>query len=142
MTESRRDAPIFFVDRCLGRRTVPDALGTNGLRIERHDDHFPPEMTDDEWLPIVGAKGWVILTKDNNIDKNQIELRALYNSGAPSFVLRGGNMTGDQSAAAFITAMPGMLLFLKKFQRPFVAHVTATGNLRMYLTASGVIKKL
>lgn len=141
-SEPPRDSTVFFVDRCLGLRTVPDALQSAGFRVERHDDHYPPWMTDAEWLPEVGRQGWVILTKDKRLDKNQIELRALYNSGTPSFVLTGGSMTGEEAAAAFITAMPTVFRFLTKFHRPFVARVTASGTVRMYLTASGLIEKL
>jgi hypothetical protein len=134
--------PVFFLDRCLGRNVIADALLAQGFRIERHDDHFPQDQSDDEWLPKVGAKGWIVLTRDKNFDKNRLELRALYNSGTASFVLTGAQMTGQQMAATFLSAMPTMLRFLKKFHRPFVARITRTGRVRIHLTSSGIIGKL
>lgn len=121
---------------------MPDALTAAGIAIERHDDHFPAWMPDADWLPEIGRNGWVVLTKDKYIERNQIELRALYDSGAASFVLVGGNMTGGQMAQAFLAAIPTMRRFLERFARPFVARVTATGHVRMYLTAARLIKKL
>ena len=38
MSESQD--PIFFVDRALGKRHVPDALRAFGCQVEIHDDHF------------------------------------------------------------------------------------------------------
>jgi len=82
------------------------------------------------------------LTRDRNFDKNQIELKALYNSGTASFVLTGSQMTGQQMADAFVRAMPAILRCLKKFRRPFVARVTRAGNVKIHLTSSGIIRKL
>ncbi len=134
--------PVFFLDRCLGRNVVADALKTQGYRIELHDDHFPQDQTDADWLVEVGRKGWVVLTRDRNFDKNQIELKALYNSGTASFVLTGSQMTGEQMAAAFLSAMPTILRFLKKSHRPFVARVTRGGKVKIHLTSSGIIGRL
>jgi len=37
------------------------------LRIELHDDHFPQDTPDPTWLPVVGAKKWIVLTSDGRI---------------------------------------------------------------------------
>ncbi|MGQ0636664.1 MAG: hypothetical protein ACT4QC_18795 [Planctomycetaceae bacterium] len=140
--ESRRSAPVFFVDRCLGKHAVADALAAAGVRVERHDDHFRPSQADAEWLPVVGRRGWVILTKDKYIQRNQIELRALCDSGAASFVLTGGNLTGPQMGQAFLAALPTIGRFLENFPTPFVARVTSAGAVKMHLTSAGLIKKL
>jgi hypothetical protein len=44
------DEPVFFVDRCLGARTVPDALRVAGARVEVHADHFADDAPDPEIL--------------------------------------------------------------------------------------------
>lgn len=33
---------IFFLDRPLGKHKVAKALRAAGVRVEIHDDHFPP----------------------------------------------------------------------------------------------------
>src|SRR5262249_62421481 len=47
-TLSLHDAlPIFFVDRDLGRFTVPTALGDAGATVETHADHRSEEHTSE-----------------------------------------------------------------------------------------------
>jgi PIN like domain len=53
----------FFVDRSLGRG-VGQALIAAGMKVEYHDTHFAEDTPDKHWLPQVGTKGWVVLTKD------------------------------------------------------------------------------
>jgi hypothetical protein len=62
---------IFLVDRSLGGKSLADALRALGDRVEVHDDHFPKDATDEVWLADVGAKGWVILSKDDRIRRNR-----------------------------------------------------------------------
>jgi len=57
----------FFLDRTLGKKIVASALRRAGVKVETHDDHFPPDAKDPEWLKEVGAKGWVVLTNDRHI---------------------------------------------------------------------------
>ncbi len=76
----RQDSPediVLFVDRCLGRIEVATALRAAGARVETHDAHFPITCDDDEWLPKVGALGWIVLTKDKYIRRRPKERRAL-----------------------------------------------------------------
>lgn len=71
---SRRDSPLeIFVDRCLGKTLLPDALRKlPNLVVHIHDDHFDPDEQDQVWLPEVAAKGWVILTKDKDIHHRKL----------------------------------------------------------------------
>jgi len=43
----RRDEIVFFVDRCLGAHTVPDALRVAGALVEVHGTH-PRSPVGDE----------------------------------------------------------------------------------------------
>ena len=49
---------VFFVDRSLGKRDVPEALRRAGETVEIHDDHFAPDAKDADWLSVVGTRGW------------------------------------------------------------------------------------
>ncbi len=66
----------FFVDRCLGKLIVK-TLRDAGISVKAHDDHFPQNALDIDWLPEVGKRGWVIITKDARIGKNQTERLAV-----------------------------------------------------------------
>ncbi len=39
----------YFIDRDLGAR-FPALLRAAGLKVERLDEHFPPDAPDDVWL--------------------------------------------------------------------------------------------
>lgn len=54
---------VFYIDRCLGRK-LGQTLQEQGLTIALHDDHFTQNALDVDWLPEVGQRGWVVLTKD------------------------------------------------------------------------------
>ena len=41
-----------------------------------HDDHFARDASDETWLGEVGAKGWVVLSKDDRIRRNPVMMRA------------------------------------------------------------------
>lgn len=74
--------PTFFVDRSLGARDVPEALRSAGVLVEVHDDHFAPDTPDIVWLAEVGARGWIVLTKDSRIRRvDRAERRAVERRG-------------------------------------------------------------
>jgi hypothetical protein len=68
--------PIFFIDWYLGK-TVANALLQAGAHVEHHHAHFDQDTPDALWLPVVGERGWVVLTKDKAMGKNLIELKAI-----------------------------------------------------------------
>ena len=131
---------VFFIDRCLGCFDVPNALRQAGFSVEIHKDHFNSDAPDPLWLPEVGRRGWVVLTKDGQFRSRQIEIAALINSGAPAFVLASRNTTGPQNGKAILTAMPQVLRLIKKMPPPFIAKITAAGAVELVLTQSRIIK--
>ncbi len=121
---------------------VPGALRACGLNIELKTDHFPDDTPDHDWLPVVGAKGWIILTKDKRIRHNYLEIVGLLQSGTASFILTSGNVTGQEMADAYVRALPDMIRMLAKFPPPFVATVSKLGRPRMQYTFDGLIQKV
>lgn len=120
----------FFLDKCLGTSDVRLALTAIGARVEVLLDHFEQDVPDHEWIKELGRRGWVILSKDRHIRSNALEVRALLESGTAAFILNSAEMNGSAMAAAYQSAMPTMLRFLRKYQRPFIATVTATGAVK------------
>ena len=55
---------VFFIDRCLGKRYIVEALKDTGIPVEIHDDHFPQAAQDVTWMPEVGKRGWIELEED------------------------------------------------------------------------------
>jgi hypothetical protein len=112
----------FFIDRCLGTGDVCEVLRSAGVTI----------VVD--WLPQVGQRRWVMLTKDKRIRRNQAELTALMNAGVAAFVLISGNLTGRQQGEAFAKALRRMQGMLQAHSVPFVATVTRDGAVQMFLS--------
>ena len=62
-------SPTLFLDECLGARDVAEALRSVGATVEILLDHFDTGTPDEEWLPVIGQREWVLLTKDKLIRK-------------------------------------------------------------------------
>ena len=101
---------IFFIDRCLGKLVV-STLRNASISVEAHDDHFAKNALDVEWLPEVGKRGWVIITKDARIGRNQTERLAVTNANAKMFTLASQNLVGREMANIFL-----QLAIAKKIQ--------------------------
>jgi predicted nuclease of predicted toxin-antitoxin system len=120
--ESPPEPTTFFVDRSLGRalgRTLRDA----GWTVELHDDHFAEDTLDETWLLEVGAKGWVVLTKDKAIRRRPVERAAIIAARVRMFTLSGGNMTGQEMAEVYLANQSRITRFLNKNPPPFIATV-------------------
>src|SRR5438876_10674898 len=99
---------VFFIDKCLGRKVVAEALRAEGVRVEIMEDHFDKNADDTMWVPEVGRRRWIILTKDRALRHNSLEQIALLKSGTHSFILTSADQTGAQMAHAFVAALTDM----------------------------------
>lgn len=126
---------IFFIDASLGRKTVAQALRNVGAKVETHDDHFPQGTPDELWLYKVGEQGWVVLTKDDRIRYRELERQALLAASVRAFVLTARGLRGEENAAIFVTALPAMYKFLRKYDGPFIAKLSRAGSLSLVALA-------
>ena len=65
-----------------GRLRMTEGLrrNTGELRMPG-TDYFPQDAHDVDWLPYVGKWGWILVTKDWNIQANPTERDAIINPG-------------------------------------------------------------
>jgi len=119
-----KPAPSFFLDRCLDSRSLARALRDAGVEVQCHRDHFRHDTPDQDWLPAVGKHGWVVLTKDKHIRRNQLEREALIAAGVRAFVLTTGSLRGEEEAAVFVRHLQRMRNMVISTPAPFIAHVT------------------
>jgi len=77
-------------------------LRTAGLSVEVHDDHFPQDALDPEWLSAVGERNWIVVTRDERIRYNVAEKQAIRRAKVRAFVLaaQGRNAGQDFSKRA------------------------------------------
>jgi len=133
--------PTFVIDRCLGK-TVTHALVTAAAQVEHLDDHFGQDTQDREWLPVVSARGWVVLTKDGAIGTNTLELRAIARAGARVFILVSGNLTRQQMADLFVKVLPKLEKFTQGNQSPFIAKIYKDGRVDLWRNRTWLLKLL
>ncbi len=124
---------VFFVDRSLGKKAVPGALRDAGAMVEIHDDYFPEDAPDTEWLAFVGAKGWVVLSKDEAIRRRAHETDALREANVRAFILTSAKLTGVQMAELFGKMVPRMERTSQSVRAPFVFLLSSDGRLRRFL---------
>ena len=123
------ERPVFFVDRALGRKSVPVALQAAGEIVEVHADHFPAAAPDADWLRVVGARGWIVLSKDKRIRYRRNETQALQTARVRAFFLASSkNVTGPEMGEIFVRCLPAMKRLLAGTSPPFIAHVYKDGS--------------
>jgi len=120
--------PVFFLDRSVGKHSVADPLRAAGMKVEIHDDHFPPAAQDQDWLPVVGARGWYVLTCDARIRYRRLEITAAQDARVGMFVIVSKNLTGPEIAEILIKAINRIHRFIKSHRRPFVAKIYRDGS--------------
>lgn len=128
----QREEPVLFLDRNLGKHVIADRLRAEGMPVEVHDDHLPPDAPDEDWLAHVGRKGWVALTKDRNIRYRTAELAAIRKHGARVVVVRAKNATAADVAEMVVKGRRRIARFAAKPSGPLVAALYANGAVRPY----------
>lgn len=123
---------VYFIDRNLGKHKVADAMRSAGERVEVHDDHLPQNAPDEEWIQLVGEKGWLAVTKDKNIRYRQSEIAAIRSHAARIFVVIPKNVTADDISEILLRASGRMKKFAEKASPPFVAAVYRDGAVKPY----------
>ena len=104
----RRASLTFFLDYQIGRYVVAEALRAAGARVEVHIDHFPQNAPDTAWLPEVGRREWVLVTRDQNIRRNPLERAAYELAKVRGFVVTGKDMGGSELAGLLVRSLRGM----------------------------------
>lgn len=91
----------FFADRNLGVNIFPAILRAKGIAVQLHQDHFPQDAADVDWMPEVARRG----------------------PGAAVFCLAGGHLTGEEKAHNFLRCLPQILSILDRTPPLFIAKV-------------------
>ena len=117
------EGPVLFLDRNLGKHIIPDRLRSEGMKVEVHDEHLPPDAPDEDWIALVGRMGWVALTKDKNIRYRMAEIDSIRKNSARIIVIRARNATGPEIAETLVRGRHRIAWFVKNTPAPFVAAI-------------------
>lgn len=126
------ESTTFFIDRFLGNKLIVETLRAAGVSVEIHDDHFGKNTQDVDWIPEIGRREWIILTKDARIGKNQMERLAVADARVRMFVLVSQNLSGTDMADIFVKAIPIMERFVTENPAPFIAKVDRNGKAKAW----------
>ncbi len=133
---------VFFIDRCLGKKLILDRLRKTGITVKIHDDCFPQNAKDIEWIPEVGKREWIILTKDANIGKNQLERLCIAQAKIRMFTLASQNLSGEEMANIFEQSIISMQRFIEKNPAPFIAKIYRDSKVKPWKNQEDLLAEL
>jgi hypothetical protein len=104
------------------------------LQVEPHKKWFRHDTPDEEWLPVVGEKKWIVLMRDLRIGTRLIELNALLSGRVKAFALVSGEQPDKRNAETVIKAIPRILDMIESHNFPFIAKIQKTGAVELWKT--------
>jgi hypothetical protein len=102
--------------------------------VQFHDALYASQDTpDEEWLRDVGGRGWIVLTKDGRIRRNQAQITALMHAKVAAFVLTSAGLSGAEQASTFVKAAKRMQGLIRAHRVPFIATITRDGGVDIFM---------
>jgi len=97
-----------------------------------HDDHFPQNATDSEWLTAAGQSDWIVVTRDERIRYRIVEKQALRRAKVRAFVLAAhGDLRAESLADILLKALPKIREIARKEKPPFIAKIWRDGKVAL-----------
>lgn len=122
----------FYFDRNFGRH-FPEALNKlrPPVRVKWHQEQkFPTNFDDDEWLKIVGQRGWIVFSQDRRFHKNELELAAIKQFKIGCFYFPCASDKRWVSANLFVRRFDRLCYLAESEKKPFIYRMYA--NRRMW----------
>jgi hypothetical protein len=105
---------------------VPEALRNAGRDVHHHDDRFPENAKDADWLPVVATAGWIIITRDKAIWRNRLQRQAFYAAGARVFIVTAKTLRGQDEGSLIVSKLERMEAIASATPAAFMARVNRT----------------
>lgn len=93
-----------------------------------------PKAKDPEWIPKVAACGWLIITRDSNIQGHRAEIDAVRESGGKMVAFAGKDATGTWAQMALLFHWWPRIERVYDEPGPFIFSVTRTSFRPVRLT--------
>ncbi len=90
--------------------------------MHRHQDHFAPTTSDEEWLSAVAANGWVAVTRDGRIRYKPNEIKAVIEHDVRLLVVVG-KVPHAELAKNFVATLDRISAFLAGHAPPMIGKV-------------------
>jgi hypothetical protein len=113
-----------------------DALNKANIKYRAFSSKFKKGEEDHRILELCGRRGWAVLTCDRRNRYRELERKTVMRYKVRQFVF-SANLGGPALANLLVTVYPDMREFARENERPFVAIVTAVGNIYLRMDKSG-----
>jgi len=117
----------FFIDNNLSQQ-LANGMKAFGEPVEHLKEKFPENTDDLVWLKYVGQQKIFLVTRDDRMRHNQMELQSLKKHKVGAFFLGGKNLNRCRLIQQLVRNWPRMKDYAKKERRPFAFRVPPTGT--------------
>lgn len=100
-----------------------------GLSVVPLFDEFERGTPDHIWLPVVTARGWILLTKDDKWRYRHEEMMILIRAKARAFVFASKTAKREQIAETVVRMIPNIEKLIGRIKPPFIAKILLSGQL-------------
>jgi hypothetical protein len=100
--------------------------------VEWHDSRtsgFAQNTTDDEWLSVVGSRGWIVLSHDKRFHGESAALEAVRQHNIACFYLGGGSVPVWFKFVIFARAYKSMMSRIQHERAPYIFKVGDNGHI-------------
>ncbi len=135
------DVRFYFDEDVLGLAKVvagqrPDVTypGDPGATIHRRVRPPCPITVgskDPQWIPVVASRGWVIVTRDSNIQRRRAEVAAVRDHGARMVAIAGADARGTWEQLEVLMVNWRRIEAWAEQPGPFIYSITRTGAPRL-----------
>ena len=98
-------------------------------RVEFLQEHFPGDTHDDEWMPIVGSRGWIVIGHDRMHHRRDPERSAIQDYQIGCFYIWGAQARRWEKMRCFLNAYERMLEAIDTTPKPFIYRITRFSTL-------------
>jgi PIN like domain len=121
---------VIFVDRSIPRG-VAQALQRVRNDVRWLEDCLPHNATDSDWLQLVGASGWLAITRDKKIRTRPGERADLVRYGVGCFILTQKQpLTRWDYLRLIVSTLDQMEANFAETARPFIYGVNRSGGFK------------
>ena len=117
----------LFIDNNLGQNLAA-GMKAFGEDVSHLRELFPANAKDTEWLPVVGARQYILVTRDEEIRREPSELAALKKNAVGAFFLGGKGLNRCQLIQQLVRNWPRIKELAHKERRPFAFRIPPSGT--------------
>ena len=99
------------------------------MSLEYHQEHFAIDTLDDDWMPVVGERSWILVGHDSRHHLVAPELDAIRQYEIGCFYLWGASARLWDKMVCFARAYDRMMHAIRNTPRPFIYRIYKDGRL-------------